>query len=48
MRCPTLPLKPFPKKPVRDEFDNPEPGLVWNFIQYPSDFYEINKGALHI
>jgi alpha-N-arabinofuranosidase len=48
MTCPTLPLKPFPKKPARDEFDRPKLGLEWNFIQAPSDFYEISSGTLRI
>ncbi len=48
MTCPTLPLKPFDQEPVRDEFDNSKLGLEWNFIQAPSDFYNIRDGALHI
>jgi xylan 1,4-beta-xylosidase len=48
MTCPTLPLKPFPQKSARDEFDNPKLGLEWNFIQAPSEFYEISHGALRI
>jgi len=48
MTCPTLPLKPFPKKSARDEFNGPKLGLEWNFIQAPQDFYEINNGALRI
>lgn len=48
MTCPTLPLKPFPKKPKRDEFNDQQLGFEWNFIRYPSNFYEIKKGALHI
>lgn len=48
MRSPTLPLKPFTRKPARDEFDGKKLGMEWNFIQPPLDFYEINNGALHI
>lgn len=48
MTCPTLPLKPFPKKQSREEFDNPKLGLEWNFIQYPSDFFNIRNGALSV
>jgi xylan 1,4-beta-xylosidase len=48
MACPTLPLKPFPKKPAREEFNGPKLGLEWNFIQAPSEFYDIKDGALHV
>ena len=48
MRTPTLPLKPFPEKPARTDFNQQNLGLEWNFIQAPSDFYEIKNGALHI
>jgi len=37
MNCPTLPLKPFPKKPERLEFDARELGLEWNFVQIPEE-----------
>ncbi len=49
MTCPTLPLKPFPKKPVREEFNGKKLGLEWNFIQAPGEnetFCEIDNGAL--
>jgi xylan 1,4-beta-xylosidase len=48
MTCPTLPLKPFLKKPARDEFNGSRLGLEWNFVQAPSDFFEISNGALRI
>ena len=35
MRCETLPLKPFPAKPARTEFDTENLGLEWNYIQNP-------------
>lgn len=35
MTCPTLPLKPFPAKPARTDFDSDKPGLEWNYIQNP-------------
>lgn len=37
MTCPTLPLKPFPEKPERIEFDSEELGLVWNYVQPPME-----------
>ncbi len=48
MTCTTLPLKPFPKKASKTEFDTEALGYEWNFIQVPSDFYEIKKGRLQI
>jgi len=36
MNCPTLPLKPFPAKPVRDEFNTLTPGLEWNYLRNPA------------
>ncbi len=51
MTCPTLPQKAFPDKPVRDDFDNTNPGLEWNFIQVPKkeeSFYGIDDGALSL
>jgi len=35
MTCPTLPLKPFPEKPARLEFESKELGLDWNHVQLP-------------
>ena len=35
MTCPTLPLKPFPNKPARIEFDSENLGLDWNYIGLP-------------
>jgi alpha-N-arabinofuranosidase len=35
MTCPTLPLKPFPPKAARNDFDSEKPGLGWNYIRYP-------------
>jgi len=36
MTCPTLPLQPFPAKPVRDEFNAAVPGFEWNYLRNPS------------
>jgi len=49
MSCETLPLKAFPQKAVRDEFNDADLGLEWNFIQPPlnkSDFLEMKDGAI--
>ena len=35
MTCSTLPLKPFPEKPTRLEFDTEELDLDWNHVQLP-------------
>jgi xylan 1,4-beta-xylosidase len=35
MTCPTLPLKPFPPKPARVDFDSEKLGLEWNYVRYP-------------
>jgi len=35
MTCPTLPLKPFPQKPGRIDFDEDELPLGWNWLRYP-------------
>ena len=35
MTCPTLPLKPFPPKASRNDFDSGKPGLEWNYVRYP-------------
>ncbi len=37
MTCPTLPLKPFPAKPARTEFDSEKLGFEWNYIQNPDE-----------
>ena len=37
MTCPTLPLKPFPKKSTRTDFENDELGMEWNYIQLPEN-----------
>jgi alpha-N-arabinofuranosidase len=51
MTCPTLPLKPLPPQPTRTEFNAPQLGLEWNFIQPPKKdglFYAISDGKLRI
>ena len=51
MTCPTLPLKPFPEKPVRIEFDSKELDLDWNHVQIPEeDNYSLTerKGFLRL
>ena len=35
MTCETLPLKPFPAKPSKTDFDEKELGLEWNYLQIP-------------
>ena len=35
MTTPTLPLKPFPPKPARTDFDAETVGLEWNYIRMP-------------
>lgn len=35
MTCETLPLKPFPEKPTRIEFNDGKLGFEWNYIQLP-------------
>lgn len=35
MTCPTLPLKPFPEKPAKTDFDTESMGLEWNHIGFP-------------
>jgi xylan 1,4-beta-xylosidase len=35
MTVPTLPLKPFPAKPARVEFDAAALGLEWNYVRMP-------------
>lgn len=51
MTCPTLPLKPFPKKAERIEFDSKELDLDWNYVQIPEeDNFSLNerKGYLRL
>ena len=36
MTCPTLPLKPYPVKPNRNDFDVDKLSLEWNYIHYPN------------
>jgi alpha-N-arabinofuranosidase len=51
MTCQTLPLKPFPEKPARDEFDADRLGLEWNTVQAPDTekpFYVLKDGALEL
>ena len=35
MSCPTLPLKPFDRKPSKIDFEDDEPDLEWNYLQIP-------------
>lgn len=35
MTCPTLPLKPYPLKPSKIDFDETRLGLEWNYLRYP-------------
>ncbi len=35
MTNPTLPLKPFPAKPTKDDFDSDKLDLAWNYIRNP-------------
>ncbi len=37
MTCPTLPLQPFAAKPARNDFNEKQLGLEWNFIQPPNE-----------
>lgn len=37
MTCPTLPLRPFPEKPAKVDFDTENLGLEWNYIQLPEN-----------
>lgn len=51
MTCPTLPLKPFPEKPVRTDFNEAELGLDWNWLRYPvTENYSLSarKGFLRL
>lgn len=32
---PQLPAAPWPASPTRDDFDQPSPGLEWNFLRWP-------------
>ncbi len=49
MSHPTLPLKPFEAQPARCNFDKPQLGLEWNYIQPPTEGnFKLNseKGTL--
>jgi alpha-N-arabinofuranosidase len=49
MDVPTLPQRPWPKQPERDEFDQPELRFDWNFLRNPpEDCWSLteNPGAL--
>lgn len=51
MTAPTLPLKPFPEKSGKVDFDTPKLGLEWNYIQLPDESnYQLDpeKGVLHL
>jgi len=51
MTSPTLPLKPFPKKESREEFNSKKLGLEWNFIQPPKKegmLYDFKDGTLRL
>jgi len=36
MNCKTLPLKPFAKKSVRDDFSTSKPSFDWNYLRNPA------------
>jgi alpha-N-arabinofuranosidase len=45
MTCPTLPQAPFANEKGRADFDNPQLGLEWNYVQVPDEnTYELNIG----
>jgi alpha-N-arabinofuranosidase len=45
MTCPTLPQAPFVSNPARTNFDKPQLGPEWNYVQVPDeDTYEISLG----
>jgi len=49
MNCKTLPLKPFAKKPVRDDFISPKPSLEWNYLRNPARenyVFDVQKSKL--
>ena len=51
MTCLTLPLKPFPKKPAKIDFNTPILGLEWNYYQLPNENnYQLDakKGVLRL
>jgi xylan 1,4-beta-xylosidase len=51
MKLPTLPLKPFPKKEVRDDFDSEKLGFDWIYIRNPiTENYSFTekKGVLRL
>ncbi|MCM2678140.1 glycoside hydrolase family 43 protein [Echinimonas agarilytica] len=44
---PDLPWTPFPKKPVRDEFDQPTLDLAFNMLRNPTEkWHQISNGSL--
>jgi xylan 1,4-beta-xylosidase len=44
MTCPTLPLKPFPAPPSRNDFSSGKLSLEWNYIRYPvSENYTLSS-----
>ena len=44
---PDLPWSPFPKKPVRDNFDSVDLDLEWNMLRTPqSDWFALKDGKL--
>lgn len=46
---PDLPWHPFEENPIRDEFDNEELALEWNFLRTPySKWYGLQEGNLRI
>ena len=46
---PNLPWTPFEKKPARDEFNDSQLALEWNFLRTPyTKWYELDKGKLSI
>ncbi|MGI6114639.1 glycoside hydrolase family 43 protein [Luoshenia tenuis] len=45
MECETLPLKPLPKAPKRDDFDGEHLALPWNYLRNPNFAdYDLNTG----
>lgn len=46
---PSLPWSPFPAKPIRDEFEDENLDLEWNFLRTPLEkWFDLNKGILTI
>lgn len=49
MNCKTLPLKPFAKKPVRDDFSTSKPSFDWNYLRNPARenyVFDVQKSKL--